>query len=74
MYALERTKLSSQKDFDLPIYEILISEAPIIRHRDGLPREEWGLADKRSAPRTATSLHSSNGALARLSHFSRPTR
>jgi len=38
MYALERTKLSSQKDFDLPIYEILISEAPIIR--DGLPREE----------------------------------
>ena len=41
MYALDRTKLSSQKDFNhFPIYEILISEALIIRHRDGLPHEE----------------------------------
>ena len=41
MYALERTKLSSQKDFDyFPIFEILISEAPNIYHCDGLPREE----------------------------------
>jgi len=36
--------LSSQKDFDhFPIFEILISEAPIISHRDGLSREELGI-------------------------------
>jgi len=41
MYALEQTKLSSQKDFDhFLIFEILIFEASNIRHRDGLLREE----------------------------------
>ena len=52
IYGLERTKLSSQKNFDhFPIFEILISEAPNIRHRDDLPREELGIGWQ--APRAA---------------------
>jgi len=61
MYALERTKLSSQKDFDhFPIFEILISEAPIIAM--ACRARSWGLAGKRT-------VASSNGALARLSQL-----
>jgi len=54
MYALDRTKLSFQKDFNhFPIFEILISEAPNIRNRVGLPRAELGIGKGRAPPQAS---------------------